>query len=924
MAYTQDNRLIAIDTPLGKDALLLQGFSGQEGISQLFRFQLDLLAERKVEPSKLIGQPVAVTLRLADGSARYFNGFVSRFVQGEEDTRFVHYQAEMVPWLWFLTQTADCRIFQNLSIPEIIEKVFKDLGFTDFKNLVQGVSEPREYCVQYRETDFNFVSRLMEQYGIFYFFEHTRDKHTLVLANAPAAHQPCPTQATARFEFVAQTAEPEDVVTNWTCEQEFRPGKYTLRDFSFETPSTTLEGTIESTLGIKDGTKFELYDYPGEFEKKPAGETLAKVRIEEEEASHIVVHGASTCRAFAAGYRFDLQGYVANQDGAYVLTEVQHMASVGDTYLTDSEATADEEYSNHFSCIPHRVPYRPPRLTPRPTVMGTQTAIVVGKKGEEIWSDKYGRVKVQFHWDREGKQDENSSCWIRVVQNWSGKRWGTVFLPRVGHEVVVDFLEGDPDRPIIVGSVYNAEQMPPYPLPDEQTKSTIKSHSSKGGDGFNEVRFEDKKGKEQIFVHAERNQDSRVQLDSLEWVGNNRHLIVAGDQLEQVKADKHLHVLGDQNEKVDGTLSLEAQERHEKVGMKHALDAGIELHMKAGMNLVFESSVNLTLKVGGNFININPAGIFIQAGLLMLNAGGAAVPGSGASPSPPKDPLEADKAEAGEGSAVPAPAPVTPGKVSPQALALRQAARTGAPFCEKCAAAAYAAAIAAGATPAEAAAAAERAGLAGAQAEPSEAELLQQARGPAVPGAGPPPALQSETELTWIEVALVDENEKPVAGEPYRIIFPDGTPRDGNLDEEGRVLLRGIPRGIYKVSFPRRDEAAWEEIDTDSLPPPAAAAEGGEPESVPGSEAEARQGSEADARQISEAEASGPTGAEVATTEIELVDEDGVAVAGAKFRVVFADGSKREGQLDPQGRARLEGVPAGPCTVSFLDIGARS
>jgi type VI secretion system secreted protein VgrG len=254
-------------------------------------------------------------------------------------------------------------------------------------------------------------------------------------------------------------------------------------------------------------------------------------------------------------------------------------------------------------------------------------------------------VKVQFHWDRQGKNDENSSCWVRVSQNWAGKRWGAFFLPRIGQEVIVDFLEGDPDQPIITGRVYNAEQMPPYNLPGEMTKSTIKSNSSKGGGGFNELRFEDKKGSEQVFIHAEHNQDNRVKNDSLEWIGKDRHLIVTANQLENVKGDKHLSVKGNQNEKVDGTVSQDiGMNLQQKVGMKHALDAGQEIHLKAGLNLVIEAGTSLTLKVGGNFINLSPAGISIQGTMLMLNSGGSAGAGSGSSPTAPKVPTEADKA----------------------------------------------------------------------------------------------------------------------------------------------------------------------------------------------------------------------------------------------------------------------------------------
>ncbi len=684
MAYTQENRFIRIKTPLGKDVLLLQGFTGHEGISQLFRWDLDLLSEEPaISYDKIVGQNVTITVVLADDSERYINGFVSRFSQGGSDHRFTYYRAEIVPWLWFLTRTADCRIFQNKSIPDIIIQIFKDLGFQDFKNLLQGSFEPREYCVQYRETDFNFVSRLMEQYGIYYFFEHEEGKHTLMLANSPSAHKPCPGQAKAKYDYTATSIEQEDVITDWKIEQEYRPGKYALTDYNFETPSTSLMVNENSIVQMGGNSKYEIYDFPGEYLKRPQGQQLVKIRMQEEEAPASVVSGASTCRAFGAGHRFDLlEHYRQDLNKAYLITTVQHDFSVGDSYETGDESVL--RYSNRFTCIPHAVPYRPLRVTPKPVVQGPQTGIVAGKAGEEIWTDKYGRVKVQFHWDREGEYNEKSSCWIRVGQIWAGKQWGTMFIPRIGQEVIVDFLEGDPDQPIITGRVYNADEMPPYALPDEQTKSTIKTLSSKGGGGFNEIRFEDKKGEEQVFIHAERNKDIRIKKDLYEIVGECSHHIVGKDQLVRVDADRHDHVKGDENRKVDGTVSLEAgMDMQEKVGMRYALDAGMEIHLKSGLNLVVESGTTLTLKVGGNFINLNPGGIFIQGTMVMINSGGAAGSGSGSSPEAPKDPTEADKAEPGEVSRPPvASRPPKPSTYSAGAVVLQQAARDGTPFCD--------------------------------------------------------------------------------------------------------------------------------------------------------------------------------------------------------------------------------------------------
>ena len=680
-----------MQTPLGDDVLLLQKLTGVEGMSRLFTFQLDLLSENSsISFDDIVGQRVTVTIHLPSGENRYLNGFVSRFVQSGRDTRFTHYQAELVPWLWFLTRNADCRIFQQKTVVEIIKKVFQDLGFSgQFKDKLQGNYEPREYVVQYRETDFNFVSRLMEEYGIFYFFEHEVSKHTLVLADSSSAHQPCPNQSNAIFDSTARILE-EERITAFEIGQELKTGSYSLNDYNFETPLTDLDVTEPTVYNVANNSTFEYYDYPGIYVKKPDGEQLAKVYMQEQEASHVTGYGASSCGAFTPGYRFDLQEhYRKDLNKTYVLTEVQHNANCGSAYYT-GQSEQEETYTNRFGVIPHAVPYRPDRTTPRPFVQGPQTAVVVGPGGEEIFVDKYGRVKVQFFWDREGKADENSSCWIRVSQLWAGKQWGAMWIPRIGQEVIVDFLEGDPDRPIVVGRVYNADQMPPYPLPDDKTKSTVKSYSSKGGGGFNEFRFEDKKGSEQVFIHAQKDEDIFIENDLREHVGHDTNLIVEkGDQIEQIKAgDKHLQVKGDHNQKVEGTESLKVgQNMYEKIGQNYAMDAGMEIYLNAGMNLVIESGTTLTLKVGGNFININQTGIYIKGTMVYINSGGAAGSGSGCSPESPKDPQEADNAKPGEASGPPIQfhkqrKVVPPSSYSPTALVLKSAAQSGAPFCE--------------------------------------------------------------------------------------------------------------------------------------------------------------------------------------------------------------------------------------------------
>ena len=686
---SQDNRFIYVETPLGKDKLLLLSFSGYEEISRLFNFQLEMIStDFNISFADIVGKNVTFGLPGdPQGTMRYFNGFVTRFAQAPGFAGYARYQAEVSPFLWFLTRVADCRIFQNKKVPDIIKLIFADNGLHDFQDETQGSYREWEYCVQYRESAFNFVTRLMEQEGIFFYFKHENGKHTLIMADHSSSNKSCPIKSEFRYEenTGAGVNKDEDMISTWRLDHIIRPGKYSINDFNFKTPTLDLTANANGQVSEGGNTSFEVFDYPGEYDTKAEGTTYVGVRMDEEEAPHAVATGSSNARPFCAGFKFKLLEHLRrDQNGSYVLTSVHHSGYEGGTYPGLNGGEEEALYSNTFTCIPIAAPFRPQRLTPRPQMQGTQTAFVVGPKGEEIYVDKYGRVKVQFHWDRRGKYDEMSSCWIRVSHVWAGQGWGAIYTPRIGQEVIVDFLEGDPDRPIITGRVYNADSMPPYKLPDEMTKSTIKSYSTKGGAGFNEFRFEDKKGKEQIFLHAEKDQHDRIKNDRLTAIGNDTHMIVWRDQLEKVKRDKHLQVTGDQNEKVGGTVSLSAGcDQEVKVGKNYALDAAMEIHLKTGMNMVLEAGVGLTLKVGGNFINISPAGVTIKGTMVLINSGGAAGSGAGAHPAAPKDPLEADDADPGNKPQMPPPkAPPGPNTYSPAAMVMKQAADSGAPFCD--------------------------------------------------------------------------------------------------------------------------------------------------------------------------------------------------------------------------------------------------
>ena len=677
MANTQADRPYRVKTPLGDDALLLDSFQGDEAISQPFRFVLRLLsADAAVDLHGMLNKPVVLTLRCSDDSERHIHGNINRFTQLEyQDNGLFAYEAEVVPWLWFLSLFSDCRIFQNMTAQAIVEQVFSGRGFSDYRFDVQATLPTREYCVQYRETDLNFVSRLLEEEGIFYFFEHTVDKHTLVMADSKTSFAACPKQAVARYSPATGALLEDDTVFTLLCQQRVHTGMVSINDYNFEQPNVSL---LSSSSGTQNG---EIYDYPGKHGVKDDGDRYARIRLEEQEVRLQSVSGSSSCRGFQTGYKFTLTEHYrddANQD--YTLTSIHH-----DGRNTSYLAGAGDEfsYSNRFEGIPASVDYRPPRLSRKPVVQGSQTALVVGKAGEEIWVDNYGRIKVQFYWDRQGVDNENSSCWIRVAQTWAGKNWGAIQIPRIGQEVVVDFLEGDPDRPIVIGSVYNADQMPPYTLPDEQTKSALKSMSSKGGGGFNEIRFEDNAGSEQVFIHAEKDMDLRVKNDCKEWIGEDRHLIVTRDRMEKISGDSHSQVVGnriaqiggDRNLAVAGKEAIEITGQHsltikgdvvEVFKGNHSSQVTQNIYIK-GLQVVIEAVAGLTLSVGGNFITIDASGVTIQGTMVNINSGGAALSGSAGSadsPAAPAAPAEADDADPGGVTSVTPGEAATPASMS--------------------------------------------------------------------------------------------------------------------------------------------------------------------------------------------------------------------------------------------------------------------
>ncbi len=594
MALNQTGRLIRMTTgPLGPDEVVVTSFSGREAISRLFSFNLDFISTNlDLKPGAIIGKDLTIELDRRDNrgtplTPRHFHGYVNRFAAGqvvhkdEGVHKYRKYRAEMVPWLWFLTQTARCFLFfpekEDKTIFEVIEAVFaraKSDLHVDPVNDLKGISDLKKrkvkHCVQYRETDFNFVSRTMERYGVFYYFKFEEGKHTLVLdmkKNYPQCEE-----KEVIYPRVTGGQSAEDHITDWEHDYEFVSGKWAHTDYNFEKPSTSLKVDAPKlpSIDLGQNDKYEIYDYPGEYMVKGDGETDAKVRQEEEEVPYSLVQGASNCRTFTPGHKFKLMIHpdeeaVSEHGKSYLLTAVEHSASQP---TDDTGDAAAEHYSNRFTCIPDSVQFRPERITPNPVISGVQTAVVVGPGGEEIHTDNYGRVKVQFHWDREGKKDGNSSCWVRVSQFWAGKDWGSMHIPHVGQEVIVDFLEGDPDKPIITGRVYNEEQMPFLGLPDTKTKSVFRDY------GDNHFTMEGAPGKQQIQLYSPHSETKftmgapnqgegfslwttanylkHIAIDAINFVGGSETTTTQGNRTWVVGGNWQEHIAGVVNTKWDG------------------------------------------------------------------------------------------------------------------------------------------------------------------------------------------------------------------------------------------------------------------------------------------------------------------------------------------------------------------------------------
>jgi len=665
-APTQSQRHAEIETKLGKDKLLLKSISGREELGRLFNYHAVLLdATGDVDGNNLVGTNVSVRLQVENGDTRYLNGYVCSVAFLGYERGLGVYHAEVVPWLWLLTKTSDCRIFQDKTVQQIIEECFAEHGFQDFQFQLRRSYQPRVFCVQYNETTFNFVSRLMEHEGIYYFWKHENGKHTMMIVDDIASHESCPGRA--EIEWRPHSGLVQDgYLYDLRVQKSVATGKFEHTDYNFKKPKEDLRKKQQSEKPHA-ASKFELFEFPGQYREGGEGEALAKVRLEEAQAQQHTMEAMVTARATACGYFLKLKKAERADTARRYLITATNLTISEDDYGTGG-GSSGQKFECQISGIPDDGKYRPARVTGKPFMRGPQMALVVGPPGEEIYVDEHGRIKVHFYWDRRSTANEKSSKWVRVVQPAAGGGYGFSSWPRIGQEVIVDFIAGDPDRPIVRGCVYNGENMPPYSLPGEKTKTVWKSNSSKGGGGYNELRFEDSKSSEQIFMHGQKDLDIRIENDSRTLIANNSDVTIGVNSTTSIGSNaattigtNHMHTVGasmhvdvgaDEAVNIGGSSSRNVgADTLMQTGMSLHQEAGMTVYIKGGMNVVIEAGVTLTLKVGGNHVTISAAGVSIVGTMVLINSGGAAASGTKVAKKKPekaKKPVEAKNSSAGQ------------------------------------------------------------------------------------------------------------------------------------------------------------------------------------------------------------------------------------------------------------------------------------
>ncbi|EIM18776.1 type VI secretion system tip protein VgrG [Pseudomonas chlororaphis] len=633
--------------------LQVLSFEGIEGISQPFRFDLELVSENPDLDLETLLHKQAFLAFDPQGSG--IHGQIYRVAQGDAGKRLTRYKVSLVPQLAYLEHRTNQRIYQQLSAPKIIALILEEHGIQGNAYRFQlGTPCPdRDYCVQYDETDLHFIQRLCEEEGLHYHFQHSPEGHLLVFGDDQTVF-PKLGQPTAYIQGSGMVAD-EPVIKGFNLRLETRTSRTTRRDYDFEKPRLQLEAAYKPEAESEE-PDLEDYDYPGRFTDRARGKFLSQRALERHRADYQQAEGWGDQTRLVSGHFLELSEHPRSEwNDLWLLTHIVHEGKqpqvleesvTSDT--TDNKDDFHQGYRNRFLATPWQVFYRPALNHPKPRVLGSQTAVVTGPKGEEIHCDQYGRVKVQFHWDREGKADDKTSCWLRVSSSWAGDRYGAIVIPRIGMEVLVTFLEGDPDQPLITGCLYHKEHPVPYALPANKTRTVFKSMSSPGGAGYNELRIEDKKGAEQIFIHAQRDWDENIEHDQKIRIGHERHDTVEKNTYTELKAEEHRITHADRKTetRVDDHLTV-GENQHIKLGTAQLTKAGQEIHLKAGAKMVIEAGSELTIKAGGSFIKLDAGGVTVVGPVVKINAGGSAGSGTGIGILMPGLPGAADADKAG-------------------------------------------------------------------------------------------------------------------------------------------------------------------------------------------------------------------------------------------------------------------------------------
>ncbi|KES22948.1 type VI secretion system tip protein TssI/VgrG [Pseudomonas sp. AAC] len=633
---------------LDSDLQVLE-FHGREALNQPYRFDIELVSERPdLDLESLLHKGAYLDL----GQGHGIHGQLHRVAQGESGKRLTRYQVSLVPRLAYLAHRHNQRIFQQLTVPQIITRVLEEHGIlADAYRFQLGptVYPPRDYCTQYDESDLHFVQRLCEEEGLHYHFEHSPDGHLLVFGDDQTAF---PKLAPVAYQQDSGLVADLPVIKRFGQRLDTRTARVSRRDYDFEKPRLQLESTARSD----SRPDLEDYDYPGRFTDRERGKLLSQRSLERHRADYRQAEGRSDQPSLRSGHFLPLREHPRGEwNDLWLLTEVRHEGKqpqvLEESVTSDARDGKDDfqqGYRNRFLATPWDVPYRPPLAHPKPRVLGSQTAVVTGPKGEEIHCDRYGRVKVQFHWDREGQADDKTSCWLRVASSWAGKQYGAIAIPRIGMEVLVTFLEGDPDQPLISGCLYHAEHLPAYELPANKTRSLFKTLSSPGGGGYNELRIEDRKGQEQIYLHAQRDWDENIEHDQKIRVGHERHDTVEANAYSEFKAEEHRTTHGDRKVEVraDDHLTV-GNDQHLKLGSGQFIEAGNEIHYYAGEKVTIDAGQELTLKAGGSFVKLDPGGVTLSGADVKLNSGGSPGVGTAAAPLLPGPLQQADQDKPG-------------------------------------------------------------------------------------------------------------------------------------------------------------------------------------------------------------------------------------------------------------------------------------